>query len=70
LSKEKKLYKPNLKRIKTMLQKKEQVAAIRWFWNPPINGYTIEDCEIMMHKILMENKDKKQISDAKDIKHQ
>ncbi|MDH6534415.1 hypothetical protein M2101_001083 [Parabacteroides sp. PM5-20] len=37
-----------------MLRKRESEVFLRWFWNPPIDGYTIEDCELIAKEIRTE----------------
>lgn len=41
-------------------QERDQEVALRWFWNPPTNGYSIEDCELFIRQLLLKTKNEEE----------
>jgi len=49
------LKKPNMATLE-----KDQEVVLRWFWNPPTNGYSIEDCELFIRQFLLKTKNEEE----------
>lgn len=41
----------------------QEAAALRWFWNPPANGYSIEDCELFIRQLLLKMKNEEDVEE-------